>query len=131
MARISLGRAILQGKCPQCRQGRLFKSNAYNLKKFTRVNEHCSNCSVQFAKGPRFFEGAMYISYVLNVGLFLTSAFIIHNFFGRQPVSVYMTSIIVAVILLYPLLFRYSRIIFLFAFGSIRYNESMGTDQNN
>jgi hypothetical protein len=73
----------------------------------------------------------MYISYVLNVGLFLTSAFIIHNFFGKQPVSVYMTSIIVAVILLYPLLFRYSRIIFLFAFGSIRYNEAMGTDQNN
>lgn len=128
---ISLVRAILQGKCPQCRQGLLFQSKAYNLKKFTKVNEHCAHCNLQFAKGPRFFDGAMYISYVLNVGLFLTSAFIIHNFFGRQPVSVYMTVIIVAVILLYPLLFRYSRIIFLYAFGSITYKESMGTDQNN
>jgi len=73
----------------------------------------------------------MYISYVLNVGLFLTSAFIIHNFFGKQPVEVYMTVIIVAVILLYPLLFRYSRIIYLYVFGEIRYNESMGTDKNN
>jgi len=131
MGRRSVGQAILQCKCPQCRQGRLFKSKAYQLKNFMKVHEHCSYCQVQFAKGPRFFEGAMYISYVMNVALFLTSTFVIYNFFGKQPVWVYMTTITVAVILLYPLLFRYSRILYLYAFGSLSYDEYVGTDQNN
>lgn len=131
MPQKSVGQAILQGKCPQCRQGRLFKSKAYNLKNFMKVHLHCTVCNARFAKEPRFFEGAMYISYVLNVGLFLTSAFIIHNFFGKQPVWVYMTTITLAVTLLYPLLFRYSRIIYLYVFGSLTYDKSVGTDQNN
>ena len=85
MARTSVGQAILQGKCPQCRQGRLFQSKAYNLRNFTKVYDFCTNCEVQFVREPRFFDGAMYISYIMNVGLFLTSAFIIYYFFGKQP----------------------------------------------
>jgi len=131
MGRKSVGQAILLAKCPQCRQGRLFKSKAYNLKNFVKMNEHCSFCKVQFVKEPRFFDGAMYISYMINVGLFLTSAFVIHNFFGKQPIGTYMTIITIVVILLYPLIFRYSRILYLYAFGDLRYDGSVGTDQNN
>ena len=123
--------SVLQGKCPQCRKGDLFISGAYNLSKFTKMNEHCTSCNVRYAREPRFFEGAMYFSYVINVGLFLTSAFIIYNFFGQQPVWVYMTSITSAVILLYPLIFRYSRIFYINVFGNLKYDGSMGTDQNN
>ena len=131
MAKRSLVGAILQGKCPQCRKGNLFLSKPYNLRGFTKMHEECPHCKVQYAREPRFFEGAMYISYVMSVGLFLITAFIIYNFFGRQPVWVYMTSVTLAVILLYPLQFRHSRILYLYAFGNLSYDESVGTDQNN
>ncbi len=131
MAKKSVFPAILKAKCPRCHKGQLFESKPYNLRKFTRMHEQCSHCDVQFAREPRFFEGAMYISYVISVALFLTNAFVIYTFWGRQPVWVFMTSIIVAVILLYPLTFRYSRILYLYAFGNLKYDESVVTDQKN
>lgn len=95
------------------------------------MHETCPNCGVQYAREPRFFEGAMYVSYAISVALFLTVAFTIYFLFGRQPTYVFMTSIIVAVILLYPLQLRYSRILYLYAFGNLKYKEPVVTDQNN
>lgn len=123
MSRKSKVLAVIQGKCPQCHKGNLFKYGAYNLGKFTKVNQNCPNCGVVFEKEPRFFDGAMYISYALSVGLFLVSAFIIYQLFHPVSENVYMIAIISEVILFYPLMFRYSRIFYLYLFGDLRYNE--------
>lgn len=123
MSRKSKILAVAQGKCPRCRQGNLFKFGAYQLGKFTKVNQSCPNCGVVFEKEPRFFDGAMYISYALSVGLFLISALIIYQFFHPVSENVYMIAIISEVVLFYPLMFRYSRIFYLYLFGDIRYNE--------
>lgn len=115
--------AILQGRCPQCREGKLFQFGAYNLGKFTKINQQCPNCGVNFEKEPRFFDGAMYISYALSVGLFLVSAFLIYFFFHPVSENVYMIAIISEVVLLYPIMFRYSRIFYLYIFGGLKYDE--------
>ena len=117
--------AVLQGRCPQCRKGKLVQHTAYNLSKFTQINTHCSHCGVKFEREPRFFDGAMYISYGLSVGLFLVSAFIIYLFFHPVSENVYMIAIISEVVLLYPLMFRYSRIFYLYLFGGLKFGGSM------
>lgn len=127
----SKGQAILQGKCPQCRQGDLFEAGPYRLKRFTKMHTHCPQCGLKFTKEPRFFDGAMYISYAMNVGLFLVSAFIIYQLFEPDSPNIYLAAIILEVILLYPLLFRYSRIFYLYAFGGIRYRPTVETERNN
>ena len=113
--------AVLQGRCPQCREGKLFPHAAYNLTKFTKINEHCSSCGVKFEREPRFFDGAMYISYGLSVGLFLVSAFIIYMLFHPVSENVYMIAIISEVVLLYPIMFRSSRVFYLYIFGGLKY----------
>ena len=123
--------AILQADCPQCRKGKLFETGPYNLKKFAKMHEECPHCGVRFTKEPRFFDGAMYISYALNVGLFLVSAFIIYQLFEPESPNTYLYAIILEVILLYPLLFRYSRTFYLYAFGGLKYKGDMGSKENN
>lgn len=123
MSERSAGAALLQGRCPQCRKGKLFKYATYNLGKFTEIHQQCPNCNVNFEREPRFFDGAMYISYALSVGLFLVSAFIIYSFFHPVSENVYMGAIISEVILLYPIMFRYSRILYLYAFGGLKYKN--------
>lgn len=113
--------AVLQGRCPQCREGKLFPFAAYSLTKFTKINQECSSCGVKFEREPRFFDGAMYISYALSVGLFLVSAFIIYMFFHPVSENVYMIAIISEVVLLYPIMFRYSRIFYLYLFGGLKF----------
>ena len=121
MAKRSKLAAILQGRCPQCREGKLFQFGTYNLGKFTKVNKERPNCQVRFEKEPRFFDGAMYISYALSVGLFLVSAFLIYYFFHPVSENVYMIAIISEVVLLYPIMVRYSRILYLYAFSGMKY----------
>ncbi|HEY9117525.1 MAG TPA: DUF983 domain-containing protein [Roseivirga sp.] len=117
--------AVFQGRCPQCREGKLFPFAAYNLSKFTKINQNCASCGVKFEREPRFFDGAMYISYALSVGLFLVSAFIIYMFFHPVSENVYMIAIISEVVLLYPIMFRYSRIFYLYIFGGLKYGGKL------
>lgn len=123
--------AILQGKCPQCHKGKLFETGPYRLKHFMRMNKQCPHCEVSYALEPRFFDGAMYVSYALNVGLFLASALIIYQLFEPKSPNTYLFAIILEVILLYPLMFRYSRILYLYAFGGLKYKPTLDTKRNS
>lgn len=131
MSRKPKALAVLQGKCPQCHEGSLFTHGAYNLRNFTKVNEYCSNCGVRFEREPRFFDGAMYISYALSVGLFLISAFIIYTLFHPVSENVYLIAIVSEVFLLYPFMFRYSRILYLYAFGGLKFKPELEGEENN
>ena len=126
MPKRSKGQAIILGKCPQCREGNLFQSGPYQLKKFTRMHTSCNHCGVNYTREPRFFDGAMYISYAMSVGLFLVTAFLVYSIFDKPPVWVFMVSITTLVLLFYPLMFRYSRILYLYAFGGLKYRENAG-----
>lgn len=66
--------SILFNKCPRCHEGDFFETNnAYNLKKFDKMNKHCAHCGEDFEREPGFYFGAMYISYALYVALIITS----------------------------------------------------------
>lgn len=116
---------ILKGKCPRCHSGEMFKYKAYNLRKFDEMHENCPVCDLRFEREPGFFYGAMYVSYAFSVALFVILGTLIYNVLGDPDIWVYASIIFGTVLGLLPLLFRYSRIIYLHVFGRVKYDESV------
>ena len=121
MPKRSKGSAILHGKCPRCRSGNMFVTGVYDLKGFQKMHKNCPSCGLQFEREPGFFFGAMYISYAFSVALFVAVGLGL-SILGDYPLYVYFISIVLAVILLLPVSFRYSRILFLHLFGGIDFD---------
>ena len=115
---------FLTGNCPRCRQGKMFKHGPYKIPGFMSMNTHCPHCGVHFEKEPGFWYGAMYVSYMLSVAIFVTVSVGLYLFAGDPPLTTYIVSVLIASIILYPINFRYSRIIFLHVFSGFKYDPS-------
>ncbi len=116
--------ALLKGKCPRCREGEMFSHGAYNLKKFSLINEYCPHCGVRLEPEPGFYQGAMYVSYGFTVAILVILSVIL--FFAGNPSEwTAITIIITVMLILAPLNYRYSRIVYLYLFGGLR-NKSKG-----
>lgn len=124
MPKKSVFYAILNHKCPRCREGDIF---AYPIlqkpAQFIKTHKACPHCGLLYEREPGFFFGAMYVSYALTMAVLLGTAFILYNFFGDPEVWVYITSVIIAVFILLPVIFRYSRTLYLHAFGGVKYDQ--------
>jgi uncharacterized protein (DUF983 family) len=116
----SLLNAILSGRCPHCRTGKMFNHPPLSLH-FAEMNRVCPHCGVSFMPEPGFYIGAMYISYAFNVGLLIAIGIFLYVF-TDSPDWVFVVSIIAASFAFIPFSFRYSRIIFLHAFGGLKYD---------
>lgn len=104
--------AVLQGKCPACRKGNLFiAKNPFNLKKLGEVHDHCSNCGQRFSPEPGFYFGAAYVSYAINVALFIAISIAVTVLVEDPGIATYVTPIIIATIVLAPIIYRLSRVI--------------------
>lgn len=117
--------AIIEGKCPKCRKGDMFAYAALNYTKFDKMHTHCPHCKFRFEVEPGFFIGAMYISYGMVVGLMIGVGLFFFYAFGDPPTWVYLIAFPAMVVLLLPFIFRYSRILYLYAFGSVSYNQNL------
>lgn len=114
--------AILEGKCPKCREGDMFTNRVLNLRKFGEMHQDCPVCGHRFEQEPGFYYGAMYVSYALSVGIFLATVFVLYFVVGDPSLETYIISITLVALLLYPVTFRYSRIIFTYVFGGVKYH---------
>ena len=86
------------------------------------MQDKCPNCSQPLEPEPGFYTGAMYVSYALSVGIFLVTGALVY-FVGSNPDSwVYITSVVGVSLLLYPINFRFSRVLFLHLFAGMRYD---------
>ena len=114
--------AALKGKCPRCRKGNMFKAGVLEVHKLNQTHEKCSHCGLLYEMEPGFWFGAMYVSYAFSVGILLANVFVLYNLFDDPETWVYITSVLVSSLLLYPFNFRYSRIIFLYVFGGVKFD---------
>ncbi|MFT6881355.1 MAG: hypothetical protein ACI83W_000652 [Marinoscillum sp.] len=115
--------AVLEGKCPNCRKGNMFKYPLLAFTKFNNMYTHCPECDLRFEREPGFFYGAMYMSYALSVAIFFISVFILYVIIGDPSLTYYISTITIVSILLYPFTFRYSRILFMYAFSGVSYHS--------
>ena len=101
MAKKSAWSAILNHKCPRCREGDIF---TYSLlekpTKFIATNKECPHCGLVYEREPGFFFGAMYVSYALTMAIFLGFTFILYFFFGDPALEVYIIAVVGTVIVL-------------------------------
>jgi len=76
--------STLSNKCPHCHQFNVFiTNNAFDLKRFGKMNKSCACFGLKYEKEPGYFYSAMYVSYALMVGWFVITwaidYFIIHS----------------------------------------------------
>jgi|ERR1017187_4362516 uncharacterized protein (DUF983 family) len=114
--------STLWNKCPRCHKTNVFiTNNAFDLKRFDKMNDTCDCCGLKYEREPGYFYGAMYVSYALMVGWFVITwgvdSFIIHSETWQ-----YLTFLISTIILFSPITFRISRLLWLNFF--VKYDKS-------
>ena len=114
--------ALLQGKCPRCRQGDIFTYPAYALGKFYLMNRECQHCGIRLEPEPGFYQGAMYVGYGFTIACIAIISIPLYLIWSPDD-WVYITAVISAMLLFVPLNYRYSRILYLYMFGGIKYNR--------
>ena len=89
--------------------------NAYDLKHVGDMPATCPVCG-QDLRGARFYFGAAYVSYALMVGLMIITAAIFYLVMGGigDYIWTFLGIATAVAILTTPLVFRYSRVIFLY-----------------
>ena len=105
--------SILTGTCPKCQNESMYQEkNLFRISKVLTMNETCSHCGLRYQIEPSFFYGAMYVSYGLNVALGI-AAFIISFLLCKSSLKVSFLAIIATLVVLFPLVLRWSRNIYI------------------
>ncbi len=125
MPKSTLGSALWWGKCPRCRQGKIFKSPATQLTQFGLMHNQCPHCGAGFEPEPGFYFGAMFISYAINVALFVAAWLALYVLWRPDSDWVYVGAITVVALVFTPWTYRFSRILWLYWFGGLRYDPTL------
>jgi uncharacterized protein (DUF983 family) len=97
--------AILRQRCPVCLEGRMFSGS------FTMA-PRCPKCGHEFERETGFFQGAMYVSWALSVGMFAALALLANWFLApRVGLPLAFALAIGAYFPVVPALYRYARVI--------------------
>ncbi|HET8809155.1 MAG TPA: DUF983 domain-containing protein [Flavobacteriaceae bacterium] len=101
--------SILTSSCPVCQEENMYKDkNPYNLRNAFKMHERCSNCGTKYKIEPSFFFGAMYVSYGLGCAIGI-GVFLICYYLLNLDVLGSFFAIIGSLIVLFPLILRISR----------------------
>jgi uncharacterized protein (DUF983 family) len=110
---------ILQGKCPRCGDGDIFIYPLSRVSKFTEMHTHCTNCEAPFEPEPGFYYGSLFVSYAFNVAIMIFVWVVLYVTINPAD-WVYGVFLVGLSLLLLPVSFRYSRILFLYWFGGLK-----------
>jgi len=103
--------SVVAQTCPRCHQGSLFiNKNPYKIENWDKMHADCPVCALHFEREPGFFQGSMYVSYILGVALSVVVV-LLNVAIGFDPIT-YFISNTLALIVLAPLLFRWSRALY-------------------
>lgn len=75
------------------------------------MNDRCPACGLVFEREPGYFTGAMYVSYAL--GIIATAPVYFSMLLAGQGAPVILAVTAAVVVVWFPLLFRYSRVIWM------------------
>ena len=110
--------SILTGTCPRCQKESMYvDQNLLHITNCIKMNENCSHCGLKYQIEPSFFYGAMYVSYGLNVAIGI-AAFIITSVIFKMELKWAFISIIANMVILFPIVMRLSRSIYINMFVS-------------
>jgi Protein of unknown function (DUF983) len=95
-----------------------------NVRHFSAMNASCPHCKAGFEPEPGFYFGAMFVSYAINVVLFIVTWLFFYLLFNPSD-WVYVSAIAVVALLFTPITYRYSRLLWLYWFGGLKHNPDL------
>lgn len=98
--------ALLRQRCPVCLQGQVFTS-------LFGMHTHCPVCAVKFERETGYFLNAMFIGYAAGFLVLVPTSLLLA--FMNVSIAVFSVVIILETALLTPIIFRYARILWMFA----------------
>lgn len=118
--------SLLNKRCPNCHRGNLFTNKRiFPLGHMLDMPEHCPVCGQKYEIEIGFWYGTGYVSYALSVGLIAVIAILFSLTVGfswqNNSVFWFIGVMIVAMILLQPIIMRYSRVLYIYFF--VKYGE--------
>lgn len=117
MEPISKLQAVIQCKCPRCRQGDIFSGKMYSFSfKGQITNEYCPHCGLRFEREPGYFYVSMFVSYAMSCAEMISAsvgAYILGLSLVYDNLWYYVGILFGIVVLLTPINYRYSRVILL------------------
>lgn len=105
--------STVANKCPRCHRGHLFvNNNPYSLENGLTMQERCNVCDLKYERENGFFYGAMYVSYALVAGLFIT-LFVLDQLVFNMETGAFLGVFIGMVFALFPVTYRWGRTLWL------------------
>jgi uncharacterized protein (DUF983 family) len=129
MASLTYWQGLAQGKCPKCRKGNMYKHSIFHPTKFMDMQQNCPVCGFKFEVEPGFFYGAMYVGYAISVATIITVFTAINIVYPKASLSVFIGATVAAILLMIPVNFRYSRIMMLYFFGGVKYDDKAAEEK--
>jgi uncharacterized protein (DUF983 family) len=125
--------SVVFNKCPQCHQGKVLTYPPYQINKLLDTGESCVHCELKYEKEPGFFYGAMYVSYALTSIVFIV-AYLLQLLVLDLPETQFALSMVGFILLTFPLVARWSRLLWLNFFVSydpLKSNISISKQSNS
>jgi uncharacterized membrane protein len=98
-------RAILTQRCPVCLRGKMFRG-------WLAMNPECPVCGHRFEREQGFFQGAMYVSWVIGVTYLWVLAMLAQLLLvPRIGIAAAVVCVVVIHLACIPAVFHYSRVI--------------------
>jgi len=113
--------SVIFQKCPQCHEGNMFKHAPFSIK-FMEMNNTCPVCGFDLIQEPAFYFGAMYFSYAIQVAVFV-AVYLLLRFTINPSEETYLLWMFVALLVILPLNFRWSRVAWINLFASFKKQE--------
>lgn len=114
--------SVVNLKCPRCHEGDMFSHPVWSAK-FAEMNKQCEVCGFDFIQEPSYYFGAMYISYGMQVAVFV-AVYLGLRYTINPDTWTYVWAMIAASILILPFNFRISRAGWINLFFSYRKKEA-------
>lgn len=125
MEDVSKLQAVLGGLCPKCRKGKMFCKPFYSPTGFDEMYEFCPHCGLRYEIEPGYFTGAMYVSYAISGGFALVLGFMLFYLANDPEGWVYAAVVAPFMIVIAPVNFRVSRVVWLHYVAGIQYVKGL------
>ncbi len=96
--------AVLRQRCPVCLQGRVFRS-------LLGMHRSCPVCGTVYEREHGYFLNSMFIAYAAGFLVLVPSALLLA--LRNVSVGIFSAVLIAETILVWPLIFRYSRVLWM------------------
>ncbi len=115
--------SVVNSKCPRCNLDNLYvDNNPYHLSKLAQMKKCCDKCGQLYEPETGFYYGAMYVSYALGIALMFVPAYLLYMVFDIS-FGWLLTFVLSVYVLTFPLVFRWSRNIWLNIF--VKFDEEV------